>query len=63
MLTFFPPVQEGLSAAWVPRDPLPECGDSSGQTPGDMNHTKGGLVIFTANSLPSSRELGKRIAE
>uniref|UniRef100_A0A3B5MHF3 Phosphoribosyl pyrophosphate synthase-associated protein 2 n=1 Tax=Xiphophorus couchianus TaxID=32473 RepID=A0A3B5MHF3_9TELE len=29
----------------------------------DMNHTKGGLVIFTANSHPSSRELGKRIAE
>ncbi|XP_053708455.1 phosphoribosyl pyrophosphate synthase-associated protein 2 isoform X1 [Synchiropus splendidus] len=28
-----------------------------------MNHTKGGLVIFTANSHPSSRELGKRIAE
>nr|XP_020482385.1 phosphoribosyl pyrophosphate synthase-associated protein 2-like [Labrus bergylta] len=28
-----------------------------------MNHTKGGLVIFTANSHPSSREMGKRIAE
>ncbi|XP_028268692.1 phosphoribosyl pyrophosphate synthase-associated protein 2 isoform X1 [Parambassis ranga] len=28
-----------------------------------MNHTKGGLVIFTANSHASSRELGKRIAE
>ncbi|KAM6905191.1 LOW QUALITY PROTEIN: phosphoribosyl pyrophosphate synthase-associated protein 2-like [Xenentodon cancila] len=28
-----------------------------------MNHTKGGLVIFTANSHPSSRELGKKIAE
>uniref|UniRef100_A0AAY4BFW4 Phosphoribosyl pyrophosphate synthase-associated protein 2 n=1 Tax=Denticeps clupeoides TaxID=299321 RepID=A0AAY4BFW4_9TELE len=28
-----------------------------------MNATKGGLVIFTANSNPSSRELGKRIAE
>uniref|UniRef100_A0A8C5A432 Phosphoribosyl pyrophosphate synthase-associated protein 2 n=1 Tax=Gadus morhua TaxID=8049 RepID=A0A8C5A432_GADMO len=28
-----------------------------------MNHTKGGLVIFTANSHPSSRELGKRIAD
>ncbi|CAG05972.1 unnamed protein product [Tetraodon nigroviridis] len=28
-----------------------------------MNHTKGGLVLFTANSHPPSRELGKRIAE
>ncbi|XP_076865237.1 phosphoribosyl pyrophosphate synthase-associated protein 2 isoform X1 [Brachyhypopomus gauderio] len=28
-----------------------------------MSATKGGLVIFTANSNPSSRELGKRIAE
>ncbi|XP_033500617.1 phosphoribosyl pyrophosphate synthase-associated protein 2 isoform X1 [Epinephelus fuscoguttatus] len=28
-----------------------------------MNHTKGGLVIFTANSHPASRELGKRISE
>ncbi|MEQ2205359.1 hypothetical protein XENOCAPTIV_021511, partial [Xenoophorus captivus] len=50
-------------AAWVPRDPLPECGESSGRDPRDMNHTKGGLVIFTANSHPSNRELGKRIAE
>lgn len=56
-------LQEGLSAAWVPRDPLPECGECSGKDPRDMNHTKGGLVIFTANSHPSSRELGKRIAE
>lgn len=56
-------LQEGLSAAWVPRDPLPECGESSGRDPRDMNHTKGGLVIFTANSHPSSRELGKRISE
>jgi len=56
-------LQEGVSAAWVPRDPLPECGESSGRDPTDMNHTKGGLVIFTANSHPSSRELGKRIAE
>ncbi|MEQ2157798.1 hypothetical protein GOODEAATRI_005544 [Goodea atripinnis] len=55
--------REGLSAAWVPRDPLPECGESSGRDPRDMNHTKGGLVIFTANSHPSNRELGKRIAE
>ncbi|KAG7266417.1 hypothetical protein CRUP_001982, partial [Coryphaenoides rupestris] len=54
---------EGLSTAWVPRDPLPECGESSAREPRDMNHTKGGLVIFTANSHPSSRELGKRIAE
>lgn len=58
-----PPLQEGLSAAWVPRDPLPDCGESCGRDPRDMNHTKGGLVIFTANSHPSSRELGKRIAE
>lgn len=58
------PLQEGLSAAWVPRDPLPECGESSGRAPSsDMNHTKGGLVIFTANSHPSGRELSKRIAE
>lgn len=56
-------LQEGVSAAWVPRDPLPECGQSAGRDPGDMNHTKGGLVIFTANSHASSRELGKRIAE
>uniref|UniRef100_A0A672NHM7 Phosphoribosyl pyrophosphate synthase-associated protein 2 n=1 Tax=Sinocyclocheilus grahami TaxID=75366 RepID=A0A672NHM7_SINGR len=28
-----------------------------------MSATKGGLVIFTANSNPSSRELGRRIAE
>ncbi|KAG7237457.1 hypothetical protein INR49_032324 [Caranx melampygus] len=56
-------MMEGLSAAWVPRDPLPECGESSGRDPRDMNHTKGGLVIFTANSHPSGRELSKRIAE
>uniref|UniRef100_A0A673A8X2 Phosphoribosyl pyrophosphate synthase-associated protein 2 n=1 Tax=Sphaeramia orbicularis TaxID=375764 RepID=A0A673A8X2_9TELE len=36
---------------------------SGARDPKDMNHTKGGLVIFTANSHPSSRELGKRIAE
>ncbi|TNM97471.1 hypothetical protein fugu_015627 [Takifugu bimaculatus] len=28
-----------------------------------MNDAKGGLVVFTANSHPPSRELGKRIAE
>ncbi|XP_060945587.1 phosphoribosyl pyrophosphate synthase-associated protein 2 [Limanda limanda] len=54
---------EGLSAAWVPRDPLPECGESGGRDPRDMNHRKGGLVIFTANSHPASREMSKRIAE
>lgn len=56
-------LQEGLSAAWVPRDPLPECEESRGRESSDMNHTKGGLVLFTANSHPPSRELGKRIAE
>lgn len=56
-------LQEGLSAAWVPRDPLPECGESRGQKSSAMNDTKGGLVVFTANSHPPSRELGKRIAE
>ncbi|XP_040046277.1 phosphoribosyl pyrophosphate synthase-associated protein 2 isoform X1 [Gasterosteus aculeatus] len=55
--------EDELSAAWVPRDPLPECGEISIQDPVDMNHTKGGLVIFTANSHPSSREMGKRISE
>lgn len=58
-----PRLQDELSAAWVPRDPLPECGEISIQDPVDMNHTKGGLVIFTANSHPSSREMGKRISE
>ncbi|XP_055752637.1 phosphoribosyl pyrophosphate synthase-associated protein 2 [Salvelinus fontinalis] len=28
-----------------------------------MNHTEGGLVIFSANSHPSSREISKRIGE
>ncbi|TNN61633.1 Phosphoribosyl pyrophosphate synthase-associated protein 2 [Liparis tanakae] len=54
---------EGLSAAWVPRDPLPECTERSGRGPGDMNRTKDSLVIFTANSHPASRELAKRISE
>lgn len=56
-------LQEGLSAAWVPRDPLPECEESRGRTSSAMNDAKGGLVVFTANSHPPSRELGKRIAE
>uniref|UniRef100_A0A4W5LJN3 Uncharacterized protein n=1 Tax=Hucho hucho TaxID=62062 RepID=A0A4W5LJN3_9TELE len=36
------------------------CG---GRSPPVMNHTKGGLVIFSANSHPSSREISKRIGE
>uniref|UniRef100_A0AAZ3PNW6 Phosphoribosyl pyrophosphate synthase-associated protein 2 n=1 Tax=Oncorhynchus tshawytscha TaxID=74940 RepID=A0AAZ3PNW6_ONCTS len=35
----------------------------SGRSPPVMNHTKGGLVIFSANSHPSSREISKRIGE
>ncbi|CAG05971.1 unnamed protein product [Tetraodon nigroviridis] len=48
---------------FIEEDPLPECEDSRGRHSSDMNHTKGGLVLFTANSHPPSRELGKRIAE
>ncbi len=54
--------QEGLSGAWVPREPLPESLEVDTK-PQDMNAAKGGLVIFTANSNPSNRELGRRIAE
>ncbi|KAK6312582.1 hypothetical protein J4Q44_G00182460 [Coregonus suidteri] len=54
---------EGLSAAWVPRDRLSDAGEQGGRSPPVMNHTKGGLVIFSANSHPSSRELSKRIGE
>ncbi|RXN03473.1 phosphoribosyl pyrophosphate synthase-associated 2 [Labeo rohita] len=53
---------EGLSSAWVPREPLPESLEVDAK-PQDMSAAKGGLVIFTANSNPSSRELGRRIAE
>ncbi|XP_050962388.1 phosphoribosyl pyrophosphate synthase-associated protein 2 isoform X1 [Labeo rohita] len=55
-------VLEGLSSAWVPREPLPESLEVDAK-PQDMSAAKGGLVIFTANSNPSSRELGRRIAE
>uniref|UniRef100_A0A8K9XUD2 Phosphoribosyl pyrophosphate synthase-associated protein 2 n=1 Tax=Oncorhynchus mykiss TaxID=8022 RepID=A0A8K9XUD2_ONCMY len=34
-----------------------------GRSPPVMNHTEGGLVIFSANSHPSSREISKRIGE
>ncbi len=54
--------QEGLSGAWVPREPLPESLEVDTK-PQDMSAAKGGLVIFTANSNPSNRELGRRIAE
>ncbi|ROL49430.1 Phosphoribosyl pyrophosphate synthase-associated protein 2 [Anabarilius grahami] len=54
---------EGLSSAWVPREPLPESLEVDTRQPQDMSAAKGGLVIFTANSNPSSRELGRRIAE
>ncbi|XP_071246375.1 phosphoribosyl pyrophosphate synthase-associated protein 2-like [Salvelinus alpinus] len=54
---------EGLSAAWVPKDRPPEAGEQSGRSPPVMNHTEGGLVIFSANSHPSSREISKRIGE
>ncbi|KAL7829691.1 hypothetical protein AOLI_G00305760 [Acnodon oligacanthus] len=54
---------EGLSSAWEPREPLPESLVVVAKKQLDMNAAKGGLVIFTANSNPSSRELGKRIAE
>ncbi|KAL1278414.1 hypothetical protein QQF64_025087 [Cirrhinus molitorella] len=58
----FPIKLEGLSSAWVPREPLPESLEVDTK-PQDMSSAKGGLVIFTANSNPSSRELGRRIAE
>jgi len=47
----------------VPREPLPESLEVDTRQPQDMSAAKGGLVIFTANSNPSSRELGRRIAE
>ncbi|XP_048047996.1 phosphoribosyl pyrophosphate synthase-associated protein 2 isoform X1 [Megalobrama amblycephala] len=56
-------IHEGLSSAWVPREPLPESLEVDTRHPQDMSAAKGGLVIFTANSNPSSRELGRRIAE
>ncbi|KAF7691123.1 hypothetical protein HF521_011420 [Silurus meridionalis] len=57
------PKLEGLSSAWEPRETLSESLGVNGKKPVTMNATKGGLVIFTANSNPSSRELGKRIAD
>ncbi|KAG5279422.1 hypothetical protein AALO_G00077620 [Alosa alosa] len=54
---------EGLSSAWAPREPLPESVEAVSRQRVDMNATKGGLVIFSANSNPASRELGKRISE
>ncbi|KAL4624465.1 phosphoribosyl pyrophosphate synthase-associated protein 2-like [Arapaima gigas] len=56
------PKVEGVSA-WVPKNPLPEYQEADTKNRPDMNITKGGLVIFSANSNPSCMELAKRIAE
>ncbi|XP_048846842.1 phosphoribosyl pyrophosphate synthase-associated protein 2 isoform X2 [Brienomyrus brachyistius] len=53
--------EEGFSLAWEPREPPSQEAEDKNQR--DMNVTKGGLIIFTANSNPAGRELGKRIAE
>ncbi|KPP79090.1 phosphoribosyl pyrophosphate synthase-associated protein 2-like [Scleropages formosus] len=52
-----------FSSAWVPKKPLPEYQEADTNNHPDMNITKGGLVIFSANSNPSCMELAKRIAE
>ncbi|MBN3306814.1 KPRB protein, partial [Amia calva] len=55
--------QEGYSRTWVPRELPAQSREVTAHPQPAMNATKGGLVIFTANSNPSCMELGKRIAE